>query len=664
MRRGYAISLIFLLVFLIVSPPAQAQEDANAVSPVAPVEAPAAADAPTVGVAEKTAVSAETPAEETTAAGTSSPAAKMSSADVVYALVTLGVGIAVVLGLIIFLRVNAFIALISAAMLVSLMAPGDFAVKMSRVASAFGSSAGGIGIVIALAAVIGKCMLDSGAADRIVRAFLRLLGEKHAPIALMGSGFVLAVPVFFDTVFYLLVPLARSLHKKTGKQYLKYILAIAAGGAITHTLVPPTPGPLLMAENLGVDVGLMIMVGALVALPAAIVGLLFAGFADRIMKTPMRSLGGEPDPEPIPDDQLPGLWLSLAPVLLPVGLISISTVLTTLADSQHAARLQVVDISDWSAFQRQVAEQDSAGKGPGKLILANSAFSEASRAALRSGGELDSATKEQIVHDLNELLRDKKFYQEEAFLGVALQKVAKQKLGANLVRMKQVDVERMNRSLLESAYPGVVSGYEWSTPRRKMADASAVFGNANFALLLSTVIAIWTLARQRGYTRMEIAQVVEGALMSGGVIILITAGGGAFGAMLNDAKVGDAVQALFEGQEGAKSGMAFLLLGFLVAAVLKVAQGSSTVAMIVGSAMVAAIVAGQDLGFNKVYLATAIGGGSLIGSWMNDSGFWIFSKMGGLTEGESLKSWSIMLLFLGFVSLGMSVLLANIMPLI
>ena len=126
-----------------------------------------------------------------------------------WSLLALAVGIVVVLGLIIGLKINALIALITAAIVVSLMAPGDWSGKISRVASAFGNSAGGIGIVIAMAAVIGKCMLDSGAADRVVRFFVNLFGEKRSPAALMGSGFVLAVPVFFDTVFYVLVPLAR-----------------------------------------------------------------------------------------------------------------------------------------------------------------------------------------------------------------------------------------------------------------------------------------------------------------------------------------------------------------------------------------------------------------------------------------------------------------------
>jgi H+/gluconate symporter-like permease len=261
-------------------------------------------------------------------------------------LVILGVGMTAVLVLIIGAKIHPFIALTVAAMMVSVMAAGwtgegTWATSIARVADAFGSSAGKIGIVIGMAAVIGKCMLDSGAADRIVRAFLRLFGEKRASIALMGSGYVLAVPVFFDTVFYLLVPLARSLYRRTQKNYLLYVLAIGGGGAITHTLVPPTPGPLVMATTLGFDVGLMILVGGLVALPAAIAALFFAHLANRWMPVPMRSIGDQPEPAPLEDSQLPSLWLSLLPVVLPVVLISTNTIVETWAKT--AIRHQLVE---------------------------------------------------------------------------------------------------------------------------------------------------------------------------------------------------------------------------------------------------------------------------------------------------------------------------------
>ncbi len=464
-------------------------------------------------------------------------------------LVILAIGIAVVLGMIIWLRINAFLALLTAAVVVSLLAcinqPDEFPNSISRVAEAFGGAAANIGIVIGLAAVIGQCMMDSGAADRIVRAFLRMLGEKRSPWALMGSGYVLAVPVFFDTVFYLLVPLARSFYKRTGKNYLLCILAIAAGGAITHTLVPPTPGPLVMATTLGVDLGLMIGIGALVALPAAVMGIAFSRWLDRRMEIPLRTLSDVEEQEPLPDDQLPGLLVSLLPVLLPVVLIACHTIATTLAKPSIAAA--AVDGTDPTGFWVNAT-----------------------------------------------------FY-------------------------------------------------------------TSVFGNPNFALLVSTAIAMLLVMKTRKPSRDEFAKLVEVALMSAGVIILITAAGASFGAMLKAAQIGPAIEGLFGGS--GSGSYALLFLGFGLAALLKVAQGSSTAAMIVGSSMLAAIVSDTTLPFNAVYIATSIGAGSLIGSWMNDSGFWIFAKMGGLTETEALKSWTPLLLVLGFTSMAMTLLLASVLPL-
>jgi len=458
-----------------------------------------------------------------------------------YPFLILGIGIAIVIGMIIFLKINAFLALITAAMAVSLLGPesAEGINRIKRVAIAFGDSVSGIGIVIALAAIIGKCMMDSGAADRIVRTFLKALGEKNASLALMGSGFVLAVPVFFDTVFYLLIPLARSLYRSTKRNYLMYIMAIAAGGAITHTLVPPTPGPLSMADNLGVDLGKMIFVGVLVALPAAFAGIFFAMFANRKMNIPMREVAEHKDPVPLEEHELPSLAVSLSPIVLPVLMITANTLVNSLIAS---------------------------GVGPQSLL-------------------------------------------------------------------------------------GTISPF------------TSIIGDANFALLVATAISLVILFQQRKLTLLKLGATVESALMSGGVIILITAGGGAFGKMLTVAQIGPAIQAQFSNSDGSTTGLSFLFLGFGIAALLKIAQGSSTVAMITTSAMLATMNVNTELlGFDPVYLATSIGAGSLIGSWMNDSGFWIFCKMSGLTEAEALKSWTPLLTVLGFTSLGTTVLLSIVWP--
>jgi len=193
----------------------------------------------------------------------------------------------------------------------------------------------------------------------------------------------------------------------------------------------------------------------------------------------------------------------------------------------------------------------------------------------------------------------------------------------------------------------------------------SIIGNVNFAMLMATAVAMWTLFRMRDLTLKELAWTVEQALMSGGVIILITAGGGAFGAMLKTAEVGPAIESLFSGSGGEPSNGVFLIiLSFLIASVMKISQGSSTVAMITTSAMMASMIpSAETLSFHPVYLATAIGGGALFGSWMNDSGFWIYAKMGGFTEVESLKTWTLLLAAIGFTAFLTSLLLVVVLPL-
>ena len=197
------------------------------------------------------------------------------------------VGILTVVGGIIRLRLHAFLALTLAALLVGILTPvtlleryhveekgvsTEEAKKLAdknvgtRVAEGFGRTSAKIGILIAMAAIIGTCLMESGGALRIVRSFLSLLGEKRAPEALTGSSFLLGIPIFFDTLFYLMIPLARALAAQTKKNYVLYVMAIVAGGAMTHSLVPPTPGPLVVAGELGVDLGRMIVGGILVGI--------------------------------------------------------------------------------------------------------------------------------------------------------------------------------------------------------------------------------------------------------------------------------------------------------------------------------------------------------------------------------------------------------------
>lgn len=524
-----------------------------------------------------------------------------------------GIGILVVLGLIIGLRINAFIALIAAALTVSFLAetipPREGVAqtsvssqeKFERVAVEFGIMAGKIGLLIGFAAVVGEAMMRSGAADRIVMAFLSVLGVKRAPWALMGSGFVLSVPVFFDTVFYLLVPLARSLYANTKKNFLLYVLAISAGGAITHTLVPPTPGPLAMALTLNVSVGLMIAVGALVALPAAVVGIFVARFLDR--RVPIASLedkdettGGiardlenaEPQElnSPIP------LWEAILPVVLPVLLISGNTIVDTL--KVPALSGEVVTVA---GEQLTIQTKDD------RTFAANSS-------------DFPNAVGDTV-----------QFMAQNADASAA------------------------------SAVPHVGNSFNDMKP------ITGFLGIPALALMISMVCALITWVRWVKPSGSAFSQAVETALLSGGLVILITAAGGAFGAMLKVTNVAVDIKALF--QDSSAVGMATLFLAFGMAALLKIAQGSSTTAMITVSSMMASFgLTESELGFNLVYVCTAIGAGSCIGSWMNDSGFWIVAKMSGLSETEALKTWTPLLASLGIVSLVMTIVLTKVLPLV
>jgi GntP family gluconate:H+ symporter len=136
--------------------------------------------------------------------------------------------------------------------------------------------------------------------------------------------------------------------------------------------------------------------------------------------------------------------------------------------------------------------------------------------------------------------------------------------------------------------------------------------------------------------------------------------------MLKAAEIGPAIQNIMVADGGAHiGGLKLLFMGFFVAFLIKFAQGSSTVAMITASAMLAGLITSPgEIGFHPVYLAAAIGFGAQCGNWMNDSGFWIFAKMSGLTEVETLKTWTVTISTLAFVGLLFTVLFAKVLPLV
>jgi len=433
--------------------------------------------------------------------------------------------IALVVLLVSRLRFHPFVALILAAVFVGILTPDLMETKgitaaLEEPMIAFGVMAGKIAWVIALAAIIGTAMLESGAAEKIVTQLLKKLGEKQAALALLIAAFLLSIPVFLDTVFFLLIPLGITLALKTGKDYVLYVLAIGGGAAITHSIVPPTPGPLIMAESLGIDLGTVILSGLILGIFPAILVLMLGRRMNKKINIPIRialpANAGRPT-------EISLTW-ALIPIILPIVMIGSGTVF--LAITGH--------VPEWLVF----------------------------------------------------------------------------------------------------------------------------LGNKNLAMAAGTGVALYLWARSEKLASRELWTKVGKPLEIGGVIILITSAGGAYGAMINNSGIGESIRIATENFH-----LHYIPLAWLIAAVLKTAQGSGTVAMISSVAIMSALIGdGQSLGFHPVYLLVAMGFGSLFVSWMNDSAFWVVARMSGLTEKEALKTWTFLLAVISLAGMAQVWLLSWIFP--
>lgn len=483
----------------------------------------------------------------------------LADASTFWPFVILAVCVATIILLITVLRIHAFLALILVAILAGLMAkhgslPGEPAkshwVQAVEVTTAeFGTTAGRIGVVIGLAAIISLCLMESGAADKVVRRFLAWFGEKRAGLAIVTSSYVLSIPIFFDTFFMLLLPLARALALRTGRDYVLYVLAICCSGVVTHSLLAPHPGPLAMAELLKVDLGITILVGLVSGVLPVAAAWQFAKWINRRVAIPLRETPGASTADlraiaEKPESDLPSFFWSITPVILPILLISVA-----------------------SFF-------DAAVKSP-------------------------------------------------------------------------------------ATFPWLVSLFGGGDSFKGVARVAEFIGNRNVALLFGAAIAIGVLIRQKKITFASVGEMIGPPLETAGVIILITSAGGAFGLMLKNAGVGDAVKAVAGG-----ASINLVLLSWLVAAVIRIAQGSATVAMLTTSAMIYPIMSsGPPLPYNPVYIFLAIGFGAMICSWMNDSGFWVVGKLSGFTEKETLKTWTGVVTVASIAGLIECLVLSAVLPL-
>ncbi len=429
--------------------------------------------------------------------------------------------IAVLLFLIIILRWSAFQALLFTAILTGLFAGIPLIEIPEVVTSGFGDTLADIGIVIGMGVILGKLLSLSGATTTIATSILKVFGKEKSLLAITAVGWVVSIPVFFDAAFVVFVPLIRNLSKMTGIAFASFVAALAMGLAVTHATVMPTPGPLLVAANLDLNLGVFFIYAVIVSIPAAIVGgVLYGGYLNKKYTSgpcgPVTEQTTEEAEALSGAKKLPGVFLSYSLLILPIVLILANTV---------------------TGF------------------------------ALPEGNML--------------------------------------------------------RTLF------------------------GLIGEKSIAMLLAVMVCAWAL---RTYIKKDMHEAYLDAIKDGGLIILITGAGGAFGYMIKSTGIGDYLVTTIQHWS-----IPVILLGYLLALLIRIAQGSTTVALVTASAVLGPVMA--DLDISAIIVALGICAGGLGVSLPNDSGFWVVQRFSGFEMKDTFRVWTFGTLITGLVMLSMVLLL-------
>jgi gluconate transporter len=233
-------------------------------------------------------------------------------------------GIVVLLVLIMRFKLQAIIAILISAMVIGIGAGMPFPMIVSTMNKGIGETMKGIALLVGIGSMFGAMLEVSGGAQRIANTLIKKFGESKAAWALGVTGVVVAVPVFFDAGLIILIPLAFSIAKKTGKSVMYYVIPLLAGLAVGHAFIPPTPGPVLVAAMLKVDLGYVIAVGLVTGFIAMVVaGIVFGKYCGGKFNIPVPKHYDTPT---IAEDKMPAFGAIVGIIAIPLVLILLNTV--------------------------------------------------------------------------------------------------------------------------------------------------------------------------------------------------------------------------------------------------------------------------------------------------------------------------------------------------
>lgn len=233
-------------------------------------------------------------------------------------------GICLLLFLILVLKFNSFLSFIIVALAVALAVgmPLDKAVK--SIENGIGTTMGFLVLILGLGSMLGKLVSESGAAQRITTKLIKAFGIKHIQLALMLTGFIVGVSLFYDVGFFIMIPLVFTVAASTGLPLLYVGLPMLAALSVTHGYLPPHPAPTAITAMFQADLGKTMVYGIIVAIPAIVIsGPILSKVLSRINATPLAEFVNH---KVLTDEEMPGFWISFFSSLMPVILISMSTV--------------------------------------------------------------------------------------------------------------------------------------------------------------------------------------------------------------------------------------------------------------------------------------------------------------------------------------------------
>jgi Gnt-I system high-affinity gluconate transporter len=246
-------------------------------------------------------------------------------------------GIAFLLFLILVVKFNSFISFVIVSLIVALAEGMTINKAVISIENGIGNTIGSIVLILSFGAMLGKLVSESGAAQRITSRLVKLFGVKHIQIALMLTGFIVGISLFYDIGFFLMIPLIFTVAASTGLPLLYVGLPMLAALSVTHGYLPPHPAPTAITAIFHADLGKTLVYGIIVAIPAIIIsGPLLAKPLSKIDAKPLKDLLNQ---KLLTEDEMPGFWISFFSSLLPVILISMSTIAGFLMSQDNQFRI-------------------------------------------------------------------------------------------------------------------------------------------------------------------------------------------------------------------------------------------------------------------------------------------------------------------------------------